>query len=409
MHIEIHGDPAGPRVAFQAALQRQCDELSIMFTTSDDVVADMGKTPTVSIMFPSAGSNWSAADAGRFDSMAQATHAVLPVIARPDEARFLPAALARFNAFQTSLWGSTWATGLVDEVLSLGWQRRRERRVFISYKRSDSGPVARQLYEELTLRGYHTFLDDVSIDRGVDFQHGLKWWLNDADVVLVLISPHFENSRWCMEEITFAQSTMVGLLGIEWPHSVLDDPPRRAFLAGSQQPPRQKAGPASVASVIDPDQRLRLEDADFEGAAAMPLSELPLNDAGLAKVIAHCAHQRALAIRLRLENLIPLAERVLKPNGTFKPVGTLGDYTFQDAAGAAHFVRILPFRPDARSLHEAYQSAGALAHVGCFYGEFDSDDPRAKAMRWLATGRQDTESASRRTTIWPCLGDRLAP
>ena len=57
--------------------------------------------------------------------------------------------------------------------------------------------------------------------------------------------------------------------------------------------------------------------------------------------------------------------------------------------------------------HDAFKSAGAQATVGCLYSECDVQDPRADAMRWLATGRQSPANAAQRTTrIWACVGDR---
>lgn len=403
MRIEVHGNPQGQRGPFQSALQHQCNELTIQLDLVDGNLGGQVAEPAVAVMFPSTGTAWTAADTGGFAQMANAGYPVVPVIADAPEAALLPSALARFNAFQTGIWSTAWSDGLVDEVLSLGWQRRRERRVFISYKRIDSGPVARQLYDELTRRGYLAFLDDVSIDKGVDFQRELKWWLNDADVVLVLITPNFENSDWCMQEINFAQSSIVGLLGLEWPLSVFGNARTRAF------PPAPPPSGAPVAAGIDADQRLRLDDKDFTGTMSDPLCEQELTAAGLAKVLAHCARQRALAIRLRLENLLPLAEKVLEPNGGLHATGTPGDFTFLDDAGEDHFVRILPFRPDARSVHDTFLSAGSQRNVGCLYCESDTSDPRASAMRWLAAGRHDAAPTARRTRIWTCLGDKVIP
>lgn len=406
MRIDVHGSPSGLRKVFESALQLQCNELAIALDLVDGNSPLQAADPAVAVLFPSAGFAWTAADADSFSHLANVDYPVLPVIADAPEAKLLPSALARFNAFQTAIWSTAWSDGLVDEVLSLGWQHRRERRVFVSYRRSDSAPVARQLYDELTRRGYLTFLDDISIPKGVDFQRELKWWLNDADVVLVLITPNFENSGWCMEEINFAQSSIVGLLGVEWPGSVSGDAPTRAFPLATPPPPGSHPA-KSVAAGIDADQRLRLDDADFTGTASDPLCEQELTDAGLAKVLAYCARQRALAIRLRLENLLPLAEKVLKPKGRLQAVGTPGDFTFLDDAGDDYFVRILPFRPDARSVHGTYLDAGNQRHIGCLYGESDANDPRAAAMRWLAQGRRDSAQSPRQTRIWTCLGDKV--
>jgi hypothetical protein len=405
MIIEVHGELPGMRKQFEDDLRAQCDTLAIPLDLRDGNTIPPSADAQVAVVFPTSGNAWQASDAARHPHYAGALFPILPVVADAPEAQYLPTSLGAFNAFQRGIWLDAWSVGLVDEVLSLGWQRRHERRVFVSYKRTDSGPVARQLHIELTRRGYLTFLDDISIEKGADFQRALKWSLNDADAVIVLVTPNFENSRWCMEEIAFAQSSTIGLLGVEWPGSVFGAPPRRSFPAVSSGP----AAGRSVMGGIYPDQRLTLDEADFTGAAEAELCEQELNDAGLAKVLAHCARQRAKAIRQRLENLIPLAERVLEPKYGLLPAAEPGDFTFHDQAGVECYVRLLPFRPDARSVHETFASAGKQARVGCLYGESDVNDPRAVAMRWLTKGRHDSASVSGQaeTRLWACIGDKV--
>ena len=407
MIVVVHGEHGGLRQRFEDDLQAQCDALEIPLDRVDGDTPAPIADPQVVVVFPPGGPAWGPADVGLHPAYAGAAFPVLPVVADAPEARYLPTSLAPINAFQRGIWRDAWAEGLVDEVLSFGWQRRRERRVFISYKRTDSGPVARQLYEELTRCGYMAFLDDVSIDKGLDFQHELKWWLNDADVVIVLVTPNFENSHWCMEEIAFAQSSMIGLLGVEWPASVLGVPPTRPFPPGAGG---ASAG-ASVLKAIDPDQRLRLDDVDFAGGPNDPLCDQELDDDGLAKVMAYCARQRAQAIRLRLENLIPLAERVLKPQHRLQATGAPGDYTFRDGDGIDCFVRLLPFRPDPVSVRDTFASAGGHQRVGCLYSEFDISDPRARAMGWLTAGRHESTPGGvhQETRLWACVGDRIEP
>jgi hypothetical protein len=379
MRIEILGDPAGARVQFEHALQAQCSALSVALQVG-------APSPDVSVVFPPTGPHWTTADKAStaYGHLAQARHGVLPVIDEALEASKLPGDIAQFNAFQSGLWKTAWTDGLVDEVLSLGWQRRRERRVFISYKRGDSGPVARQLHDALTDRGYVTFLDDVSIGKGLDFQRELRWWLTDADAMIVLATANFPKSQWCMEEINSAKSAGVGLLGVAWPHLPSD----------------------SIMEAIDSDQQLRLQASDFMAAARA--SSLPeLTDEALTRVLAHTARQRAMSIRLRLEDLVPLATRMLLPaGGSLVPASAAGDFTFHDAMGDEHFIRLLPFRPDARAVHDAFSTSPPHIHTGCFYSECDELDPRARALRWLADGRMDPSTPPRRTRVWAYVGEK---
>ena len=78
---------------------------------------------------------------------------------------------------------------------------RRSRRLFISYKRSDTQAVAIQLYEALDQNGFDVFLDTLSIRPGEAFQEVLWHRLADTDVIVLLDSPGFLSSRWTTKEL----------------------------------------------------------------------------------------------------------------------------------------------------------------------------------------------------------------
>ncbi len=399
MRLHVHGDPdpAGDRARFEKALQDQCAKLDI-----DLDLAIGPEPPAIAVVFPEHGSAWREADEALHPALAAATHSVLPVIGVADDAKLLPKSLKAYNAFQTGLWGQDhWCAGMVDEVLGHAVLHRRERRVFLSYKRTDSEPVANQVYEALTRRGYVTFLDDVSIGKGIDFQRELKWWLNDADLLLVLLSPNFDRSAWCMEEIAFAQSRSVAVVVVDWPASVYAS--GQPF-AGA--PPVSK--PPLLGGAIDQDQRMMLVDASFAPAppAERDLWRRELTTEALHDVMAMCAQQRSLAIWRRVADLVPFAEEMLQAQPPLLPAGRPGDFTFSDKAGTTHFVRVLPHRPDARSVHDAWASAGSQEVVGCFYSECDPSDVRAAAMSWLADRTHAERGRKRHTRLWSFVGDQ---
>ncbi len=78
---------------------------------------------------------------------------------------------------------------------------RSAKRVFISYKRSETTGIARQLFRELQLRGYQAFLDTARIAPGKDVQADLVSELANVDVIILLHSKEALNSIWVMEEI----------------------------------------------------------------------------------------------------------------------------------------------------------------------------------------------------------------
>ncbi|SDC44470.1 TIR domain-containing protein [Variovorax sp. CF079] len=400
MRVDIYGDPKGNRKAFERALRAQCRQLGIELNT----VAAGDLAAAVSVVFAEHGVDWSSLDLDTFADLACRDRRVLPVIDVAANATRIPSALTKYNAFLTSPWRTGWPTGLVDEVLSHAWLRRRERKVFVSYKRTDSAALANRLYDELTRHGYVTFLDDVSIDKGTDFQSDLKWWLNDADLLLVLLSPNFTSSKWCLEEIAFARSRSIGLLAVEWPDSVYAQKMTRVFpgaAAGSLRP--------SVLQATDPDQRLQLREKDLEGLRDDPLCDRPLSPIGMERLLTACARQRSLAIRQRLEDLIPLAHEMLDAEDSFQSSEELGDFKFTDKLNRRCFVRVLPFRPDPKALWDACRKAKGEDVGGCFYSECDKVDERARALRWLANRPHEEAGMAAHSQLWACLGDEILP
>ena len=109
----------------------------------------------------------------------------------------------------------------LDSIVNVAFEElrllRKRRRVFISYKRSDSAAVANQLYDVLSRHQFDVFLDTYSIRGAVDFQSELHHRITDSDVLIQLNSPNFKDSDWCNEEISEANARQVGVLQINWP------------------------------------------------------------------------------------------------------------------------------------------------------------------------------------------------
>jgi hypothetical protein len=142
---------------------------------------------------------------------------VLPVV--PDLSQFshyVPAELRHINGIELDEHDTTFervATFLLETFRLL----RRERRLFISYKRTDCAFVAGQLYDELDRRGFDVFIDTRGVPPGKDFQSILWHRLADSDVVVVLDTPNFFESRWTEAEVARANTTSIQLLQVLWP------------------------------------------------------------------------------------------------------------------------------------------------------------------------------------------------
>ncbi len=95
---------------------------------------------------------------------------------------------------------------------------RQQRRVFVSYKREESREAAIQLHDFLSSKGFRVFLDTHSIRPGKVFQDNLWHDLSDSDVVIMLDTPKYFESRWTREEFGRALSMGIHLLRIVWPN-----------------------------------------------------------------------------------------------------------------------------------------------------------------------------------------------
>ena len=99
---------------------------------------------------------------------------------------------------------------------------RQNRKLFISYRRSDSAVVANQLFDALVRYNYDVFLDTYSIGAAKNFQEELHHRLSDCDILIQLYTKEFKASEWCLEEITAANQKQIGVIELVWPDMKLD-------------------------------------------------------------------------------------------------------------------------------------------------------------------------------------------
>lgn len=92
-----------------------------------------------------------------------------------------------------------------------------QRRVFVSYRRNESRDAAVQLFEELSARQFDVFLDTHSVGAATDFQTMLWHRLCDSDVVVMLDTPGFFESRWTRAEWGRATDKNISILQVLWP------------------------------------------------------------------------------------------------------------------------------------------------------------------------------------------------
>lgn len=314
---------------------------------------------------------------------------VFPVVATAPEAGSLPAAIQTVNAFIRERHPGYWSTALACEVLTRLVLPRPIPRLFVSYRRCDSTEVAAQLSEKFVGLGYRRFLDVASIPPGEVFQEELRWWLNDADLVVFLASPRVDSSGFVREEIELARTAHIGMLVVQWPDDCYP-------LDARGRPVRPRLGRS-----FDPDAVVTLTRADLGIADDVSPADLraqydPNNLSHFARhdltvealdlVVARALRQRVKAVverRIDLEGLVGFD--VDNEGGTWSPVaGEPGRLLVTDNAGKQHSAYVHPCRPDAVALRQAARSGSPKHRTVVHYLEVAPNDRRARSLKWLA-------------------------
>ncbi|MGH7098658.1 MAG: toll/interleukin-1 receptor domain-containing protein [Stellaceae bacterium] len=94
---------------------------------------------------------------------------------------------------------------------------RHQRRVFVSYRRVESRNAAVQLHDLLSGRGFDVFLDTHDIRPGEPFQDVLWHRLCDSDVMVMLDTPTYFESKWTRQELGRARAKEIHVLRVVWP------------------------------------------------------------------------------------------------------------------------------------------------------------------------------------------------
>lgn len=171
----------------------------------------------------------------------------------------------------------------VTRVLNLIGFDERDRRAFISYRRTDTTPLANDLRHALIDRGWNVFLDSFSIDPGQNFQEQLMRDLDDRSFVIVLESPNIRESEWVGKEIAFAKGQGIGFLGLRLP----------------------KTPKVALIDEIDDDRRIQLVHRRFEERADR---QPPV---GLVELMEQVQRAHTSAFRARRESMLENIETTL--------------------------------------------------------------------------------------------------
>lgn len=156
---------------------------------------------------------------------------------------------------------------------------RSSRKVFVSYRRSESSSIAIQLYETLERSNFDVFLDTHSIKQGEPFQEELWHRMTDSDVIILLNTKGFLESKWCKEEIAEASVKQIGIIQMIWPDHKLEN----------------------TAEVCYP---IQLKKEDFENEIYADSNHPKFTSVFLAQIVQQAESVRARNLAARQDNLI---------------------------------------------------------------------------------------------------------
>ena len=151
------------------------------------------------------------------DQLEAAKIPIVPVVEKGTSVtETVPAEIAHTNACLVDVDDAT-LEALASVALEVLGLLHRQRRIFISYRRSDSREAALQLHDELSSRGFDVFLDTHDIRPAAAFQEMLWHRLSDCDVTVMLDTKDYFGSKWTAQELGRSQALGIQILRVVWP------------------------------------------------------------------------------------------------------------------------------------------------------------------------------------------------
>lgn len=223
--IGLLGRPNGLKEQLEASLRKRLADLGMVsstlnFISESDVGRRNRKMPFIAVFV----GYQSATDVDHLvlrDLIADSVVIIPLVESIKSASSFIPSCIGHINCLEISP-----ADPQLERVVTLLLENfqllRSDRRLFISYRRVEAQSIAIQLYENLDAAGFDVFLDTHGVPPAVDFQSTLWHRLADSDVIVLLDTPRFRESRWTREELSRANATSIQILHLLWPDASPD-------------------------------------------------------------------------------------------------------------------------------------------------------------------------------------------
>lgn len=241
-----------------------------------------------------------------------------------------------------------------------------ERRVFLSYFRNESTPLAVQLHTALAQARFDVFLDRFTVPPGVDFQKRLEEDLGDKAFLVLIESPGLRSSPWVEHEIAYAHAHRIGILAVTLPGTAA----------------------AELVPSIDEAFRVRFDADDV-------LATGELKEIAMKRLLERVEIAHARELRRRREQLIgSLRDKLFVDGCTCDSVGDWAVLATAPGRKSAVFL-ITPRRPrpeDLYALHvvhlNASAAAGAELSAAVVHETEHIAEEQLALLKWIGEPRQ---------------------
>lgn len=254
---------------------------------------------------------------------------VFPIARKDEESsilEMLPESLSHYN---TAFWEDDGVVVAMSLLRTLGLTES-DRKVFISYRRSETSALANQMHTALVQRGFDVFLDRFSINPGDHFPRRIDENLADKAFLLLLESNGLQASPWVQYEIDFALENLLGLIALNLPDCESD-----------------------VSSIDESDRfRLTLDNLTMQGT---------LTRRALAHNLVSIELAHAKSLRLRRRHLLDYLTNQLRSDGYSCQL--VGDWSILASGGEeneAHLFWLTPRLPTTADFYGLYRQ---LQHI----------------------------------------------
>jgi hypothetical protein len=302
-------------------------------------------TPSAAVFFGSAG----VSEAGVLELLSRCIPTIPIASAAGKVHEEIPKQLRTLNCL---FYGTDGALRIATALLECVGLLPRQRRVFVSYRRDGARNAALQLFNALSGRLFDVFLDTHGVAPADDFQAVLWHRLCDSDVLIMLDTPGYFESRWTAAEYGRALAKGISVLRIGWP--------------------TVSASPRAVTA-----SRVDLATAEIDSATGT------LANAAIDRICTHLEQVRGQGYAVRTLNLISnLKQAVERIGGSVTGVGVYGTVhvTLPDDKKIVLFPTVGV--PTSLTLNHALDRASGQP-TGVVYDHIGLDEKWLQHLSWL--------------------------